>query len=189
MSDTVENDLPSSRLSSLNRVLFRFPVEEDVQFRYFGNPTAVDFAVQLDHELHSHSLSPMLQNSALGAAFENLRRGKVWRLRSWTRWGLGTHADGGRSADRAFRSQVDTEFQGISFSRDLTFEESGLRGAFAPALKRYVVRALIHNRAHATGSYARTILPLFFEVETSLGHEFRPDETKAARIRREGPVS
>ena len=120
MGDPVENYLPRCRLGSLNRVLLGDPVQEDVQFRYFGNPTAVDFAVQLDHELHSHSLSPTLQNSALGAAFENLRRGKVWRLRSWTRWGLGARADGERSTDRAFRSQVDTGFQGISLSRNPT---------------------------------------------------------------------
>ncbi len=31
-------------------------VEEDVQFRHFGNPTTVDFAVQLNRELHSDSI-------------------------------------------------------------------------------------------------------------------------------------
>ena len=56
MSDPVENNLPRRRLGSLNRVLLRVAVQEDVQFRHFGNPTAIDFAVKLDGELHSHSL-------------------------------------------------------------------------------------------------------------------------------------
>src|SRR5260370_1362464 len=59
VGDAVENNLPRGGLSSLNRVLPRVPVQEDVQFRYLGNPTPVDFAIELDRELHSHSLAPM----------------------------------------------------------------------------------------------------------------------------------
>jgi hypothetical protein len=63
VSDPVENNLPRGRLSSLNRVLLRVPLQDDVQFRHFGNPTAIDFTAQVDRELHSHSLLPMVQNS------------------------------------------------------------------------------------------------------------------------------
>jgi hypothetical protein len=61
MSDPVKNNLARCRLGSLNRVLLRVAVQEDVQFRHFGNPTAIDFAVKLDHELHSHSLPPPMR--------------------------------------------------------------------------------------------------------------------------------
>jgi hypothetical protein len=37
----------ADRLSSLNRVLLRVTVQDDVQFWYFGNPTAIDFTVEL----------------------------------------------------------------------------------------------------------------------------------------------
>jgi hypothetical protein len=73
VGDPVENNLPRGRLSSLNRILLRVPVEEDVQFRYFGNPTAIDFAVELDHELHSHSLPSMARMRRFG----NGHRGPV----------------------------------------------------------------------------------------------------------------
>jgi hypothetical protein len=59
MGNSVENNLPRGRLTSLNRVLPGFAVQEDIQFRYFDNPTPIDFAVELDRELHSHSLLPM----------------------------------------------------------------------------------------------------------------------------------
>jgi hypothetical protein len=59
VGDPVENNLPRGGLSSLNCVLLRVPVQEDVQFGHLGNPTAIDFAVELDRELHSHSLSPI----------------------------------------------------------------------------------------------------------------------------------
>ena len=62
MGDPVENNFPRCRLGPLNRVLLRVPVQEDVQFRHFGNPTAIDFAVKLDRELHSHSLPPLMRN-------------------------------------------------------------------------------------------------------------------------------
>lgn len=48
MSDAVENNLAGRRLSPLNRVLLRVPVQEDVQFGHFGDPTAIDFTVELD---------------------------------------------------------------------------------------------------------------------------------------------
>ena len=70
MGDPVENNLPRSRLRSLNRVLPRLTVQEDVQFRYFGNPTAIDFAVELDRELHSHSLAPTARVRRFGRASE-----------------------------------------------------------------------------------------------------------------------
>jgi len=66
VGDPVENNLPRGRLSSLNRILLRVPVEEDVQFRYFGNPTAIDFAVELDRELHSQSLPSMARMRRFG---------------------------------------------------------------------------------------------------------------------------
>ena len=59
MGNPVENNLPRSRLSSLDRVQPGGSVQQDVQFRHFGNPTPIDFAVELDRELHSHSLPLM----------------------------------------------------------------------------------------------------------------------------------
>ena len=60
MGDPVENNFPRCLLGPLNRVLLRVAVQEHVQFRHCGNRTAIDFAVKLDRELHSHSLpSPM----------------------------------------------------------------------------------------------------------------------------------
>jgi len=59
MGYAIENTLPRGRLSSLDRVVLRVPVQEDVQFRHLGNPTAIDFTVELDRELHGHSLAPM----------------------------------------------------------------------------------------------------------------------------------
>jgi len=60
VSDPVENNFPRCRLGPLDRVLLRVSVQEHVQFRHFGNPTPIDFAVKLDRELHSHRLpSPM----------------------------------------------------------------------------------------------------------------------------------
>ena len=51
---------PAPPTGPLNRVLLRVAVQEHVQFRHFGNPTAIEFAIKLDCELHSHSLpSPM----------------------------------------------------------------------------------------------------------------------------------
>jgi hypothetical protein len=61
VSDPVQNDRPSSRLRSLNRVLLRVPVQQHVQFRHLGNPTAIDLAVKLDRELHRHSLPPLIE--------------------------------------------------------------------------------------------------------------------------------
>ena len=46
MRDPVENNLPRGRLSSLNGVLLRIAVKEDIQFRNLGNPTAIDFPIQ-----------------------------------------------------------------------------------------------------------------------------------------------
>ena len=56
MGDPVENNLPRGRLGSLNCVLLRVPIKEDVQLRNLGDPTAVDFQTELNRELHSHSL-------------------------------------------------------------------------------------------------------------------------------------
>ena len=55
MGGPVENNLTRGRLGSLNSVLLRFPVQQDVQFRNLGNPTAIDFPVELNRELHSHN--------------------------------------------------------------------------------------------------------------------------------------
>src|ERR1039457_1773449 len=58
LCDPVENNLPRGRLGSLNRVLFRIPVKQDIQFRNLGNPAAVNFPAELDGELHESSLPP-----------------------------------------------------------------------------------------------------------------------------------
>jgi hypothetical protein len=62
--DSVADDLPRGRLGSFNGVLLRIPVKENVQFRNFGNPTAIDFPVELNRELHSHSLPPIQSRQA-----------------------------------------------------------------------------------------------------------------------------
>jgi hypothetical protein len=81
VSDSVENDLPCSRLRSLNRVLLRVPVQQHVQFRHFGNPTAIDLAVKLDRELHSHSLPPLMRRGvqASGEAPVVVDQNATWR--------------------------------------------------------------------------------------------------------------
>lgn len=81
MGDPIENNLLRGQLSSLNGILPRVPVQEDVQFRRFGNPTAVDFAVGLDRELHSHSVPPMAETGAKGISRQQSRTGvnsPVW---------------------------------------------------------------------------------------------------------------
>jgi hypothetical protein len=77
MGDAIENDLPRGQLNSLNRLLFGIPVQEDVQFRHFGNPTAVDFTVEFDREFHSHRLAPMA-----GVIAESEMQGIAWRIRA-----------------------------------------------------------------------------------------------------------
>jgi len=64
VGDPVENDLPRSRLGSLNSVPLRLPVQEDVQFRNFSYPPAVDFPVELNRELHRLSLPPIAKSRA-----------------------------------------------------------------------------------------------------------------------------
>jgi hypothetical protein len=56
MGDTVENNFLRRGLGPLNRVLSGVAVQQDVHFRHFGNPTAIDLAVKLDRELHSRRL-------------------------------------------------------------------------------------------------------------------------------------
>jgi len=58
VGNTVENNLPRGGLGALNRILLRFPVQEDVEFRNFSNPTAIDLMIQLERKLHSPSVSP-----------------------------------------------------------------------------------------------------------------------------------
>lgn len=58
MDNPVENNLPRGRLGTLNRILLRFSVQKDVQFRNFGNPTAIDLMIQLDRKFHTLSVSP-----------------------------------------------------------------------------------------------------------------------------------
>jgi hypothetical protein len=50
--DSIQNNLESGRLNPLNRVLLGVLIKEDIQFRYFGNPTAIDFPVEFDGKLH-----------------------------------------------------------------------------------------------------------------------------------------
>jgi hypothetical protein len=61
MRDTIQYDLPRRRLRPLNCILSRVAVQENVQFRHFGDPTAIEFAIKLNRELHSHSLAPRRQ--------------------------------------------------------------------------------------------------------------------------------
>ena len=58
MGDPVENDFPRCRLCPLNRVRLRVPIQEDIQLRHFGDPTAIDLAIKLDSELHDQSYHP-----------------------------------------------------------------------------------------------------------------------------------
>ena len=57
MGDPVQDNLPCGRLRPLNCILLRVAVQENVQFRHLGDPTAIEFAIQLNCELHSHSLA------------------------------------------------------------------------------------------------------------------------------------
>jgi len=57
MSYPIQDDLAGCRLSPLNDVRLRIPIEKDIQFWDFGNPAAVDLRVELDGELHSRSLT------------------------------------------------------------------------------------------------------------------------------------
>ena len=57
MSNAVANNLPGRRLSPQNGVVSGIPVYKDIQFRNFGNPAAINFQVQLNCELHSHSVT------------------------------------------------------------------------------------------------------------------------------------
>ena len=90
MSDPVEHNLPRRRLGSLNRVLLRVTVQEDVQFRHFGNPTPIDFAVKRDHELHSQQLT----TPGCGAVGEARRGAGGWGTEEHLRGSLGVHFRG-----------------------------------------------------------------------------------------------
>ena len=57
MSDPVLDDLPRRGLRTLNCILLRVAVQENVQFRNLGDPTAIDFEIELDSELHSRSVA------------------------------------------------------------------------------------------------------------------------------------
>jgi hypothetical protein len=60
----VENNLPRGHLGSLNCVQLRIPVQQYVQFRNLSYPTAIDFPTELNSELHSHSLPPIVKSRA-----------------------------------------------------------------------------------------------------------------------------
>jgi hypothetical protein len=55
--DPVQEDLSRGRLGSLNGVPLRVSVQEYVQFRHLGNPTAVDLPVELYREPHGPQLT------------------------------------------------------------------------------------------------------------------------------------
>ena len=57
MSDPVLDYLPRGRLRPLNRILLRVAIQENVQLRHLGDPTAIEFAIKLNSELHRHSLA------------------------------------------------------------------------------------------------------------------------------------
>ena len=78
MGDPIENNLLCSRLSSLNRILPRVPIQEDIQFRHFGDPTTIDFTLELDRELHSHSLPPIaLTERVIESSFPGDESGRL----------------------------------------------------------------------------------------------------------------
>ena len=70
MGDPVENNFSRCRLCPMNRVLLRVAVQEYVQLRHLGNPTAIDFPVKLDRELHSHSVPLLVGSRGVRAARE-----------------------------------------------------------------------------------------------------------------------
>ena len=57
MSDPIKYDFTCRYLSFLNSVLSRVPVEDDVQFRNFGNPTTVNLLIEFNRELHLSKVS------------------------------------------------------------------------------------------------------------------------------------
>ncbi len=63
MRDSVQKDLSRGRLGSLNCFPLRVPVQEDIQFRNFGDPTAVDLPVELDRKLHSPQVTTNRENT------------------------------------------------------------------------------------------------------------------------------
>ena len=57
MSDLVQYNLTRRDLSSLNCVLLGIPVENDVEFGNFRNPTAINLSIKFNGELHQFKLS------------------------------------------------------------------------------------------------------------------------------------
>ena len=57
MSDPIEDNLPGGTLRPLNCILLRLAVQEDVQLWRLSDPTAIEFVIQLNRELHSPSLA------------------------------------------------------------------------------------------------------------------------------------
>ena len=57
MSDPIKYDFTRCRLSLLNSVLPRVPVEDDVQFRNLGDPAAINLSIKFNGELHQSQLS------------------------------------------------------------------------------------------------------------------------------------
>lgn len=55
MRDPVESNLTRGRLGFLDSVQLRITVQEDIQSPNLGDPTAIDFPIQLNRELHSQS--------------------------------------------------------------------------------------------------------------------------------------
>jgi len=74
MGNPIENNLPRSRLGSLDSVLFRVPIEEDVQFRNLGDPAAIHLPVELNRKLHSHILTPIMRPRILLAVPPRMHR-------------------------------------------------------------------------------------------------------------------
>jgi hypothetical protein len=57
MGDPVQDNLPCGRLRPFDCILLRVALQENVQLRYFGDPTTVEFAIKLNGELHRYSLA------------------------------------------------------------------------------------------------------------------------------------
>ena len=52
MGNPVQHDFTRGNLGSVNRILLRFPIKQNVQFRNLRNPSAINLPIQGNRELH-----------------------------------------------------------------------------------------------------------------------------------------
>ena len=89
MSDPVENNLARGRFCALDRVLFGTAVEHNVLLWNFSDPTTVDFAVELDCELHNDSLTPArFRSGGVRLLGDSSRRSGIRGPLAWA-WRIG----------------------------------------------------------------------------------------------------